>query len=538
MSDYNFLRSVKTVSFFTFLSRILGLIRDMLCANFFGTGMVWDAFTIAFRIPNLFRRLFGEGALSAAFVPVFIDCLEKRSTNEAWRLARSLATIIIIILVGITVIGELSFFLIPRLTSLQPKWEIVFDLLVIMFPYVLFICLVALSMAILNSLKHFFVPALTPIVLNICWIIGVVVIAPIFGNNLQEMAIGVAIAILLSGFIQLSIQVPVLKGYGMDFRPLISFLHPGIKQIFRLIGPTIFGLAVVQINVLIDSLIAVGFAPSINGSQTFTFLNKEIYYPLQTGSASVLYYGDRLIEFPLGVFGIALANVIFPLFSTHASREDWEGFKLTLIKALRMVVFIGIPASVGLILLRLPLVELFYERNEFTIESTRRTINVIFFYSLGIWGYCGLHVIVRAFYSLKDTKTPMLIGIYMVGVNLFLNLSLIWFLNVGGLALATSISAILQLIILITILKRRLCITFSRDIFISFFKTGIATLAMAISCAVVIKVVSEIMPDNDIVSKLVRLFTPLAAALIVFFLTAYLTKSDEMIQLASAYKKK
>lgn len=537
MSDYNFLRSVKTVSFFTFLSRISGLIRDMLCANFFGTGMVWDAFTIAFRIPNLFRRLFGEGALSAAFVPVFIDCLEKRSTNEAWRLARSLTTIIIIILVGITVIGEVSFYLVPRLIDLQPKWKIVFDLLIIMFPYVMFICLVALSMAILNSLKHFFVPALTPIVLNICWITGVVVIAPIFGNNLQERAIGVALAILLAGFIQLSIQVPVLRSYGMDFRPIIRFLHPGIKQIFKLMGPTVFGLAVVQINVLIDSLIAVGFAPSVNGSPTFTFLNKEIYYPLQTGSASVLYYGDRLIEFPLGVFGIALANVIFPLFSTHASREDWEGFRSTFIKALRMVVFIGIPASAGLILLRSPLVELFYERNKFTAESTMRTIDVIFFYSLGIWGYCGLHVIVRAFYSLKDTKTPMLIGIYMVGVNLLLNLSLIWFLNVGGLALATSISAILQLIILTTILKLRLGIRFGGDIFISFLKTCLATFTMAVACIATLDLVSKAMPDNDIVSKSVRVFAPLVSAIIVFFLTSYLTRSDEMTQLARAYKK-
>ncbi|MGR3318646.1 MAG: murein biosynthesis integral membrane protein MurJ, partial [Candidatus Anammoxibacter sp.] len=456
MSDNNFIRSLKTVSFFTFLSRILGLVRDILCAGIFGTSMVWDAFTIAFRIPNLFRRLFGEGALSAAFVPVFTECREKSSKVEAWNLVRNLGTLIIMILAGIVVIGEILFYSVPRLTHLSQKWNIVFDLLLIMFPYVMFICLVAFSMAILNSCRHFLVPALTPIILNICWISGIFVVASGHVDNPDKMIFGIALAILIAGILQLAIQIPVLKRYGLEFKPGFNFAHPAIKKISRLMGPTIFGLAIVQINVLLDSLIAVGFAPSEIGVRTFHMFGKEIFYPLETGAASVLYYGDRLIQFPLGVFGIALANVIFPLFSRHAAHEDWNNFRLTLDKAIRLILFIGIPASVGLILLRLPLVELFYERKEFDAESTRRTINVIFFYSLAIWAYCGLHVIVRAFYSMKDTKTPMKVGVCMVGANLILNLSLIWFLHVQGLALATSISAILQFIILFIILKHRL----------------------------------------------------------------------------------
>lgn len=531
MSDHNFLRSVKTVSFYTFLSRILGLVRDILCASIFGTGMVWDAFTIAFRIPNLFRRLLGEGALSAAFVPVFTEYLEKRSKAEAWDMVRNLSTLIIIILVSIVAIGEISFYTIPHLACLQQKWDMVFDLLVIMFPYVLFICLVAFSMAILNSCKHFFIPALTPIILNICWIGGIFLTISKSADNVREMVFGVALAILIAGFVQLAIQVPVLKRSGMEFLPKFRFSHPAIKRIFKLMGPTIFGLAVVQINVLTDSLIAVGFAPSAEGSQTFHIFNKEILYPLESGAASVLYYGDRLIQFPLGVFGIALANVIFPMFSRHAAHEDWDNFRLTLDKAVRIILFVGIPASAGLILLRLPLVELFYERNEFDAESTRRTIDVIFFYSLGVWAYCGLQVIVRAFYSLKDTKTPMKIGVCMVVANLVMNLSLIWFFNVGGLALATSISAILQLIILFMILKRRLAITLNRGMLLSLFKTCVATTIMAIVCLNVQNLVSTLMADDNIISKLARLFAPLMVSLTAFFAVTYLLKSDELKQM-------
>ncbi|MGR3220146.1 MAG: murein biosynthesis integral membrane protein MurJ [Candidatus Anammoxibacter sp.] len=531
MSDNNFIRSLKTVSFYTFLSRILGLARDILCASVFGTGMVWDAFTIAFRIPNLFRRLFGEGALSAAFVPVFTEYREKNSKIEAWNLVRNLGTLIIIILAGIVVVGEILFYTVPHLTHLSQKWNMVFGLLLIMFPYVMFICLVAFSMAILNSCRHFLVPALTPIILNICWISGLLVVTSGHVDYPGKMIFGVALAILIAGVLQLAVQIPVLKRYGLEFKPSFNFAHPAIKRIFKLMGPTIFGLAIVQINVLLDSVIAVGFAPSEAGNQTFHLFGKEIFYPLETGAASVLYYGDRLIQFPLGVFGIALANVIFPLFSKHAANEEWDNFRLTLDKAIRLILFIGIPASVGLILLRLPLVELFYERNEFDVESTGRTTNVIFFYAIAIWSYCGLHVIVRAFYSLKDTKTPMKVGVCMVVVNLILNLTLIWFLNAGGLALATSISAILQFTILSIILKKRLAIILNRGIILSLCKTGIATIAMAISCLSVQNIVFASIPDGSFVSKLAGLFMPLTAALITFFVANYLMKSEELRQL-------
>lgn len=498
--------------------------------------MVWDAFTIAFKIPNLFRRLFGEGALSAAFVPVFTEYLAKNSKKEAWELVKALGTVLLIILAGIVIIGESAFYIVPKAVDLEPKWEMVCDLLVIMFPYVIFICLVAFSMAILNSLEHFLFPTLAPIVGNVCWISGIIISAALFSDNLRERAFCIAFAILLAGFIQLGMQIPVLKKYGMEFRLTRNITHPAIKQIFKLMGPTIVGLSIVQINVMLDGIIAIGFAPSTEGDLTFSFFGNEIFYPLQTGAASVLYFSDRLIQFPLGVFGIALANVLFPLFSTHAAHGDWDNFKLTFKQAIRLILFIGIPASAGLILLRLPLVQLFYERNAFNEESTVRTIKVIFFYSLGIWAYCGLHVIIRAFYSLKDTKTPMKIGVCMVGLNLVLNLSLIWVLGTGGLAFATSISAIVQIIILMKILKRRLDISFNKEILISFIKTCFATIIMGLSCYMTLGYVSVLLTGNDIASKLARLLAPLIAALIAFFATTYLIKSEELRSLIKTKK--
>lgn len=517
---------------------MLGLARDILCASLFGASMVWDAFTIAFKMPNLFRRLFGEGALSAAFVPIFTEYLEKHGEKEAWNLARTIGTMLIVILGAIVIIGETSFYIIQLKVELQPKWQMVIELLLILFPYVIFICLVGFSMAILNSLKHFFLPAMSPIVLNICWISSVVIFAPFFGITLEEKIVCVAISILIAGFIQFAIQIPVLRKFGMTFRPNFNFAHPAIKQLLKLIGPTILGLAIVQINVLLDGLIAISFAPSMNGDTTFTFMAHEIYYPLKTGAASVLYYGDRLIQFPLGVFGIALANVIFPLFSTHAAREDWDNFKSAFSQSIRLILFIGIPASVGLILIREPLVQLFYERNEFGMESTTRTSNVIFFYALAIWAYCGLHVTIRAFYSIKDTTTPMKVGLYTVGLNLILNLTLIWFLNVGGLALATSISAILQLLILVIILKRKLKMELDKEILISLGRTLFAALIMAITCLLTQKYASALILGDGTFAKIMRLITPLFASLFTFFITTYLLKSEELKALMKSRKKK
>ena len=532
----SFLKSAKTVSLCTLLSRILGLARDIICASFFGTSLAWDAFVVAFKIPNLFRRLFGEGALSAAFIPVFTEYLETKGKKNAWELVSITGTLLFIILGGLVVLAEISFSVIPSVFSLNQKWTLVLSLLMVTFPYVLFICMVAFAMAVLNSLKHFLMPALAPVALNICWIMGVLILTPVFGNTLDKKIFGIAIAILIGGMVQLAMQLPVLRREGITFKPSLYFAHPGLKRILALMLPIIFGLAAVQINVLMDSFIAIAFAKSPGGPESFQIAGITIPYPLKTGAASVLYYGDRLIQFPLGVFGIAMATAVFPFFSTHAARKDWTNFTDTFNQAIRVVLFIGIPASMGLILLRMPLIELFYERNAFTAESTYRTAAVILFYSLGVWAYSASHVIVRAFYSMQDTITPVKVGAAMVGLNLVLNLTLIWFLREGGLALATAISATVQVIILFSILQKKLNITGYKHIFKSILKTLFATFFMCIACWVTLEAIPT--GDGKLLIKFLRLLIPLAVALTVFFTLSSMLKSEELRYLYTSFRKK
>ena len=532
----SFLKSAKTVSLCTLLSRILGLARDIICASFFGTSLAWDAFVVAFKIPNLFRRLFGEGALSAAFIPVFTEYLETKGKKDAWELVNVTGTLLFIILGSLVVLAEISFSIIPTVFSLNSKWELVLNLLLITFPYMMFICMVAFAMAVLNSLKHFLMPALAPVALNACWILGVLFLTPAFGDTLDTKIFGVAAVILIGGMIQLAIQVPVLRKEGITFWPSLQFSHPGLKRIITLMLPIIFGLAVVQINVLMDSFIAMAFAKPPDGAEHFTLAGISIPYPLQTGAASVLYYGDRLIQFPLGVFGIAMATAVFPYFSTYAARKDWTNFNDTFNQAIRVILFIGIPASVGLILLREPLVELFYERNAFTAESTLRTSTVILFYAIGVWAYSTSHVIIRAFYSIQDTKTPVKVGAGMVGLNLILNLTLIWFLREGGLALATAISATIQIIILFALLCKKLNITGHKHIITSATKTLIATFFMYVTCWIILKIIP--ISDGRLMVKFIRLLIPLTTALFVFFTVSFLLKSEELKYLYASFSKK
>lgn len=508
------------------MSRVLGLTRDILCASVFGTGMVWDAFAVAFRVPNLFRRLFGEGALTAAFVPVFTEYLEKRGKRESWILVSVVATALGLFLGLVVILGEVVFYILPSLTPLSEKWQLVLELLAVMFPYMPLICLAALVSAVLNCLRHFIMPALSPVILNVCWILGLLYLSPMMGDTQEERIFGVAIAIIIAGVLQYGMQLLVLRREGNIVSPVLDLSHPGLKKITGLVGPMVFGLAVVQVNVLMDSLIAIGFSSTPDGPDSFTLFGEAYKYPLQSGAASVLYYGDRIIEFPLALVGIAMATAMFPTLSTYAVREDWEAFSTTLRKVLQIVVFISIPASLGLMILGGPLIELFFVRHAFTEESALRTTSVVFFYATGIWAFCSLHILIRAFYSVQDTRTPVKVGASMVVLNLTLNLSLIWFLREGGLALATAVSAMAQTAILFIILKRKLHIKGLGEVLASIGKTLLISAVMALVCIIVLGLLPE--HHGDLLLKVVRLFVPMSAAVVTFLCMAYMLESEEL----------
>ena len=429
-------RAAGVVGFFTFLSRVLGLARDILIANFFGSGMMADAFFVAFRIPNLLRRLFAEGSFSVAFIPVFTEYLQTRSKEEAFVLARAVSTFLVLILTGITILGIVFSPLIVRIIApgfggMGEKYALTVLLTRIMFPYIFLVSLVALFMGILNSLEHFAAPAAAPVFLNLSMIAALVFLAP----SMRTPTVGLAIGVVVGGVIQVALQIPFLMERGLSFVPRWNPNHPALRRIGVLMLPTLFGSAIYQVNQLVGTLLA-----SL----------------LREGSVSYLYYADRLVQFPLGVFAIAISTAVLPSLSREAAQRDLDGLKETLSHALRLTMFITIPAMVGLIVLREPIIRLLFQRGAFDAFTTIMTAQALLFYSLGLWAFAALRVFVSAFYSLQDTKTPVKVAAVAMLANIGLSLALMGPLKHGGLALALSLASTLQLCMLIFLLRRRL----------------------------------------------------------------------------------
>jgi putative peptidoglycan lipid II flippase len=420
----------------TLLSRILGFVRDMVTANYLGTSIYADAFFVAFRIPNLLRRLFGEGSLTAAFIPVFSSYLAADKRTEAKEIAQTAMTLTAICLTVVTICGIIfSPFIIsmiaPGFSATPEKYEIAVFLNRLMFPYILFISLVALAMGILNADNHFLTPALAPVLLNLCMIAAALGLTPFLDNAALALAIGV----LCGGVAQLLLQLPMLKKHGFPWRPRFNFRHPAIKRVLTLMGPSLLGLAITQITIFCNTLLA---------------------SYLVDGSISYLYFADRLIQFPLGIFAVALGTATLPALSRAAAKKEWHDFSETFSLALRLLIFITLPAMAGLILLSKPIVFLLFERGHFGAHSTVMVAQTIVAYATGLWAYAALRVIVPAFYSLQDTKTPVKVGAFTLVINLISAFVLMHFLQHLGLALATAISSAVNCLILLALLKRRL----------------------------------------------------------------------------------
>src|SRR4030066_968696 len=421
----------------TLLSRISGFLRDMVVAYFFGAGMAADAFFVAFRIPNLWRRLVGEGSLTISFIPLYTEYMTQRSEEDTRELTHIAFTIAGVVLLTLTLFGILfSPFLIRIIapgwfTRYPETFSLTVTLNQIIFPYLFFMGLFALCMGILNSLRHFFAPAIAPIFLNISIILSVLLFHSVFEKPVMTLALGV----LAGGIIQFLFQLPFLQKKRVSFRFNFNFRHPAIKRIGRLMIPGLIGTAVYQINVFIDTIFA-SFLPS--------------------GSVSYLFYADRLMEFPLGIFAIAIGMASLPSLSALVSHGKMEDFNETLSFTFRLTSFISIPAMVGLIALKTPIINLLFQRGLFDYSATEKTAFALLFYSVGLWAIAGSRTIVPAFYSLQDTWTPLKIALICLGANVIFITILIYPLKHGGLALATSLSSTLNLILLFWKLNSRL----------------------------------------------------------------------------------
>ncbi len=424
LKSSSLLRSSAVVSVMTLLSRILGMVRDMVVASYFGSGASADAFFVAFKIPNFLRRLFAEGAFAQAFVPVLTEYREKRSFAEVKLLVDRTAGMLGLILTALTALGVvMSPYLImlfaPGFHNEPSKMQLAGELLRITFPYLLLISLTAFCGGILNSYGRFAVPAFTPVLLNVSMIGATVFLTPFFAEPVMALAWGVFIA----GVAQLLFQMPFLWKMRLLPRPRVVKDDPGVKRIMLLMLPALFGVSVSQINLLLDTVLA-------------SFL--------QTGSVSWLYYADRLSELPLGAFGIAIGTVILPALSRQHATAKPEDFSATIDWALRMVLLVGVPAAVALAILAEPLIATLFFYGAMTANDVTQAAAALQAYSLGVLTFMLIKVLAPGFFARQDLKTPVRIAIICMVVNMVLNLILIWPLQHVGLALATSLASMLN----------------------------------------------------------------------------------------------
>lgn len=475
----HFVGHAVVVGVLTFVSRITGLLRDAVLAAVFGRGATVDAFLMGFLVPNLFRRLFGEGALSAAFIPHYTRLLE-RDPAIAKRFAGVCVAGLVTVLAAITLVGELILAGMLWSGDWTTESSLVIRLTMIMLPYMPMICLVALIGGILQVHHKFGAPAAVPVLLNLAMIAFTLAGAGYFVGpdelRLPRIAHTVAIGVLVAGVLQLIWQVVALLRT-TSIRVALADTGPEVRSMLRVMGPMVIGLAVFQINAFLDSLIAFGLSPD-EGSQTIDLFGKTVALPIEMGGVGALQWAQRLYQFPLGVFGIAIATAIFPALSRMATDDEPTGFRRILRHGLRLTMFIGLPASVGLILVREPLTAVVYQRGRFNAEDTVLVASILMGYAASVWAYSMTHVLTRAFYAKHDAKTPLKISMVMVAFNFALNLTLIWPLGVAGLAWSSAISAVGQVIFLLIFIRRHVDRPVDGSVLAGWARTAVLTIVM------------------------------------------------------------
>ncbi|MFQ5661312.1 MAG: murein biosynthesis integral membrane protein MurJ [Gammaproteobacteria bacterium] len=498
----NLFKSMLTVSGMTGLSRVFGLIRDVIIASFFGAGLGVDAFIVAFRIPNFLRRLFAEGGFSQAFVPVISEYKERRTHNDVQALVDQTSATLALVLSVTTVAGVLAapvlvMLFAPGFIGDADKQALTTAMLRITFPYIFFISLTALAGGVLNTYRRFAVPAFTPVLLNLSLIACAIWLAPEFTQPVVALAWGVFIA----GVVQLLFQFPFLLRLRLFPRPGLNRDREGVRRIFGLLVPTLFAISITQINLLVDTLIA-------------SFL--------VTGSISWLYFSDRLVEFPLGVFGIALATVILPSLSGEYAKGSQASYRKTLDWALRWVVLIALPAAFGLALLAPAMLATIFQYQAFTAHDVRMAGLSLEGYAVGLPAFILIKVLATGFFSRQDTRTPVKIGVIAMFSNIFLNLLLVVPLAHAGLALATSLAAYVNAGLLYIYLRKQQYYLAEPGWGRYLTKAGIAVAAMSLMLYTLLPGIDSWLAW-DLFSRVGRLLLWIGAGASVYFSVVWLT---------------
>ncbi|QNB46166.1 murein biosynthesis integral membrane protein MurJ [Thermanaerosceptrum fracticalcis] len=485
------------------LSRIIGYVRDMVILARFGQNKFTDAYNAAFSIPDFLYYLLVGGALSSAFIPVFSSYIATQKEEDGWRVASTIFNIVIILmLVGITIgfifAPALIYILVPGFSP--DNLDLTVKMTRIMFLQTFFMALNGISMGILNSYQHFLAPAVGSVMYNLGIIVVGLLLAPSFG------IVGFAIGVVVGAALNFAVQLPALLKLGLRYRPIMDLSHPGVKKIGTLILPVLIGLSVTHFNL---------------------FVNQNLGSSLSEGMITALRNAQRIMQLPIGIFAIAIAVAVFPTLTGHAARGEKEEFKKTMSLGVRTIIFVTLPAAVGLIALKTPVVRLLFQQGKFTVEDTRATAYALLFYSIGLFAYSAIQLLNRVFYSLQDTRTPVTVGIGTILVNIALNFLLIKPLGHGGLALAYSIAGIVNLLGLLLILRQKIGGIDGKRILASFTKTLLVSLVMGLIAYLTARFIEMLVGTTTKFGQLLQVGGGVSVGVLVFAVLVLLLKMEE-----------
>lgn len=453
------LSSAKWIALCTAISRVTGLLRDMLLAHAFGQSRIADAFNFGFLIPNIFRRLFGEGALTAVFVPTFTKTLESEGRPSAWQLLSRTATLLTLVLTGLTVLIELLL-----LALWFAPWgdaagrALPIGLTAMMLPFMISICLLALLTALLNCLNNFIPGALASIVLNVVMIAGIVWLGPAVGGNLPEKQVfGVALSVLIAGVLQLLFIWPAVRRERVELRWDRGGPDPRVRDMISRMLPVLLGQGALMLSTYLDAQMCMLLMPPRNATNGASFLGTGLAFPLEPGALTAVSNAQRLYQFPLGVLVISLATAALPAFSRMAARGDWKPWTEQVRSLLRLAIFEGLLAGAMMLAAAEPIVRLLFEYGQFDAHATARAARVLGAYGFGMAAFCATHIMLRAFYSLDDVRTPLRISYITLPLNLAISIALVWLPSVreSAFAISSAITSLLTVALGLYFLSRK-----------------------------------------------------------------------------------
>jgi len=506
-------RSAGLIGVATMASRLLGVAREMVLSALFGasSGVEMDAFNVAFRVPNLLRDLFAEGAMTAAFIPTFSRTLTQQGRDAAWRLGNLVINALLVVTGTLVILGILFAYPIthaiaPGFAAVPGKLELTTQLTRIMLPFLTTVAVAVALMGMLNSLQRFFIPALSPAMFNVATIVCAFALVPVMPHVGLPPIAAIAIGTLLGGLGQIALQWPVLRKEGFQYRPVLGFSDPDLRDVLRLMGPGTLGLAAVQINVFVNTYLAT--------SQ-------------EQGAVSWLNYAFRLMYLPIGLFGVSIATAALPEIARRANDGDVTGMRRTISGALRMMLMLNVPATVGLMVLAHPIVALLLQRGKFTVDDTTATAAALMFYAPGLLGYSAVKIASPSFYSLRDSRTPVTVSVVSVLVNLGINLMLVRVMGYRGLALGTALAAMFNAGALLWLLRNRLGGLEGRRVAVAFAKIACASIAMGAAAHLTAAWLGSHLPPAGSIWRAIELATAIAVGVAVLGASARVLRIAE-----------